>query len=81
MLERGASLSLVEARPETGRTNQIRAHLAGLGHRLAGDRLYGAPENEGPLRLHAASLEFSHPTGNQRLQYSSPAPFTLDDAP
>lgn len=71
--------ALVEAEPRTGRTHQIRAHLAAIGHPVAGDRLYGAPA--GPCRLHrhflhAARLEFTGPSG-QTVQAQSPLPSDL----
>lgn len=57
--------SLVEARPQTGRTHQIRVHLAHLGHPIAGDKLYGAKQPAGLSRqfLHASELEFEGPEG------------------
>lgn len=53
---------LLACRLETGRTHQIRVHLAGVGHPVLGDYLYAPPEyRRGPLQLHAAYLRFVHP--------------------
>lgn len=71
-LERG---TLVEARLETGRTHQIRAHLKAIGHPVIGDSLYAPPEHrDGPLQLHAAWLEFEHPRSKERVRFAVPPP-------
>jgi 23S rRNA pseudouridine1911/1915/1917 synthase len=68
--------SLVDVFPETGRTHQIRVHLASIGHPVCGDRLYG---KRGPasrfsrLMLHAREIEFS-PRPGERLVVSAPLP-------
>lgn len=76
--------ALLEARPLTGRTNQIRVHLWHLGHAVCGDPAYlsggvlgetmtlpvGAP----PLRLHAFRLEFLHPGSGQPVRFEAPLP-------
>jgi 23S rRNA pseudouridine1911/1915/1917 synthase len=82
-LETLANATLVAARLETGRTHQIRIHLAGLGHPLAGDAQHGgetartflprAPR----LALHAAVLGFTHPATGQRVKFESPLPAEL----
>src|SRR4051794_6289284 len=66
----------LEARLETGRTHQIRAHFAAIGHPLAGDETYGGRMSYGLSRqfLHAHRLAFSHPVGGEPLAFSSPLP-------
>jgi len=70
----------LEVRPETGRTHQIRVHMAHLGHPVAGDVLYGSKqlntinENYSITRqcLHAYSLSFRHPVTDKPLEFTSP---------
>ncbi|MBO4691120.1 MAG: RluA family pseudouridine synthase [Paludibacteraceae bacterium] len=69
--------SLVELHLETGRTNQIRVHLASLGHPVVGDRKYGHGNEYSPidrLCLHAKVLEFIHPATEQKVRFESPVP-------
>ena len=67
--------TLLEVRLETGRRNQIRVHLAGLGHPIAGDAPYGGRTDPfGRLALHAQVLGFDHPRTGVRLRFVSPAP-------
>jgi len=71
-----------EVRLETGRTHQIRIHLAEAGHPLVGETVYirdwlrggGVPLPSPRLLLHAATLGFVHPVTNERLVFSSPVP-------
>ena len=79
----GDGTSLVEARPITGRTNQIRIHLAHLGFPIVGDQLYrGAAigsrqtlrREEQPLCLHAARLRLLHPEDQRPISFSAPLP-------
>jgi 23S rRNA pseudouridine1911/1915/1917 synthase len=92
---RFGKFTLVSVRIETGRTHQIRVHLASIGHPVVGDTLYGAPTKIpviGPRKksdpepesltldrnfLHAAELEFMHPTTGKQLNLKSPVPEEL----
>jgi 23S rRNA pseudouridine1911/1915/1917 synthase len=77
--------SLLEVTIETGRTHQIRVHLASLGHPVAGDTLYGAPRNLGYGEtvslgrnfLHASAIQFEHPTTRKMLAFRRPLPGDL----
>ena len=84
------SFTLVSVRIETGRTHQIRVHMASLGHPVVGDTLYGASSSIAPLVkgafpqlvlarnfLHAAELEFAHPGTGERLSLVSNLPADL----
>ena len=72
----------LEARLETGRTHQIRAHFAAIGHPLTGDPTYGGAERYGLGRqfLHAHRLSFQHPRTGQQLSLTSPLPDDLATA-
>jgi 23S rRNA pseudouridine1911/1915/1917 synthase len=74
-LRAGTHHTLLEVRLETGRRNQIRVHLAGKGHPVAGDTTYGSRTDPlGRLALHAHVLGFDHPCTGRRLRFVSPAP-------
>ena len=90
-----SSLALIECRLETGRTHQIRVHLAHVGHGLVGDPLYGG-RRKIPSKsfsehivqeiisfprqaLHAASLGFVHPKSNETLHFEAPLPDDMGD--
>jgi tRNA pseudouridine32 synthase / 23S rRNA pseudouridine746 synthase len=95
LLEKFTQHSLIEARPHTGYTHQIRAHLAHLGFPVLADALYGSAEsaNQGPapdllaspvpiqrLALHACSITFTHPTRLDRVTFSAPYPTDFSNA-
>ena len=71
--------TLVEARLETGRTHQIRAHFAAIGHPVAGDDRYGGHRHHGLKRqfLHSARLGFTHPFTGEALEFESQLPADL----
>ncbi|EME75870.1 Ribosomal large subunit pseudouridine synthase D [Bacillus paralicheniformis] len=74
-------VSLCELRLETGRTHQIRVHLAHLGHPLSGDELYGG--STGLLQrqaLHAAEISVTHPISGERLTVNAPLPDDFKNA-
>lgn len=74
------AFSMVEVTLETGRKNQIRAHLSEAGHPVAGDRLYGSTTNPlGRLGLHAKLLGFDHPASGERLTFTAPVPRVFRD--
>jgi 23S rRNA pseudouridine1911/1915/1917 synthase len=75
-----AEVAELECRLETGRTHQIRVHLAAIGHPVVGDGTYGGnrPAITPPRPfLHAAALEFAHPATGQLLHFESPLPADL----
>jgi 23S rRNA pseudouridine1911/1915/1917 synthase len=79
--------TLLKVKIETGRTHQIRVHMASLGHPVVGDALYGAPREirgkSGPAIslsrnfLHSAELQFEHPRTGEQVSLSSPVPELL----
>ena len=75
-------LSLLELTLETGRTHQIRVHLAAIEHPVVGDRTYSRQQSAIPLRrmfLHAAKLDLVHPTTQESHSFESPLPDELAD--
>jgi 23S rRNA pseudouridine1911/1915/1917 synthase len=80
VIDRFAGYALVEARPRTGRTHQIRVHLAAIGHPIAGDRVYGkrTPLVERQF-LHALRIAFDHPRSGERVTLEAPIAPDLDE--
>ena len=75
VLQRSEKYSLVELRLETGRKNQIRVHMADLGHPVCGDDKYGSTQNPiHRLCLHAYRLFLYHPVTGQRMEFETPYP-------
>ena len=78
VVKRLATCALIELRPETGRRNQLRVHLADAKCPIIGDQKYEARTN--PVRrlgLHATSLQFEHPSSGDVLRFESPLPRDL----
>jgi 23S rRNA pseudouridine1911/1915/1917 synthase len=82
VLDANDRFSLLDVKLETGRTHQIRVHLAHLGHPVAGDRSYGGGRELGLDRpwLHAYMLAFPHPDDGRRIEVTAPPPRELIDA-
>lgn len=77
VLARSENFNLIEARLETGRTHQIRVHMAHIGHPLLGDEVYGPKNKPFALQgqtLHAMVLGFIHPVTNAYMEFTSPLP-------
>lgn len=72
--ERYPQASLIEARLMTGRTHQVRVHLASQGHPVLGDSLYGSKIKNKRHLLHAAYLEFVHPVTKKKMKFRSDLP-------
>jgi 23S rRNA pseudouridine1911/1915/1917 synthase len=85
----GRDSALVECRLETGRTHQVRVHMASLGHSLVGDPVYGRSNktvaavckelNFKRQALHAARLGFIHPVTKHHLSFDSPVPKDMQE--
>jgi len=73
-LKRTKEFSLVELKPHTGRTHQLRVHLAFLGHPILGDKKYGKHNEFVRMALHAKSLGFTHPRTGKFIEFSSDIP-------
>jgi 23S rRNA pseudouridine1911/1915/1917 synthase len=82
VVERFDQVTLLRLFPRTGRTHQIRVHLAAIGHPIVGDAVYGRRRSAGAVliarqALHAEQLEFCHPGSGQRLRFTAPIPSDL----
>ena len=77
VLERFGGSTYIECRLETGRTHQIRVHMASIGHPLLGDTVYGSSKNPYHLQgqaLHAMVLGFDHPVTGEYMEFTAPLP-------
>ena len=84
MVERFPGAARIEARLETGRTHQVRVHMAALGCPLLADKTYGRPPRDAAVRaiaealgrqaLHARTLAFVHPATGEKLSFAAPLP-------
>lgn len=78
VLERFGKYTFIEARLETGRTHQIRVHMASIGHPLLGDVVYGGEKQPFGIKdgqvLHAGVLGFIHPTTGEYIEFKAPLP-------
>ena len=77
-----AEATLLACRLETGRTHQVRVHLAAIGHPVVGDVRYGGARpylSPGRPFLHAAELGFDHPVTGDRVRFESPLPSDLEN--
>ena len=78
-LKRSKDFSLLELKPFTGRTHQLRVHLAHLGHPILGDTKYGKNNIFSRLALHAQEIGFIHPTTNKLMHFTSKIPSEFQD--
>lgn len=84
VLQRFAKYTYMEFQLETGRTHQIRVHMASIGHPLLGDELYGNPKNlamkglQGQT-LHAMIIGFVHPSTHEYMEFEAPLPEYFQD--
>lgn len=82
VLERGEKFSYIRCRLETGRTHQIRVHMASIGHPIAGDEIYGngakTPVKTNGQALHAHILGFTHPKTGEYIETVAPVPGYFD---
>ncbi len=69
VLARYVDSTRMELTPITGRTHQLRVHMAAIGHPILGDALYGVPASAPRLLLHALSLSLPHPSGHLPLSF------------
>lgn len=78
VIERTADRTRLALEPLTGRSHQLRVHLASIGHPILGDALYGGDDVQAAaprLLLHATALAFAHPQDGREVAFDSPVPF------
>jgi tRNA pseudouridine32 synthase/23S rRNA pseudouridine746 synthase len=77
VLARGAGETRMVLMPRTGRSHQLRVHMAEIGHPILGDPLYAPPQAAAwpRLMLHAERLGFSHPATGAPVAFTDPCPF------
>ncbi|MFH0917862.1 MAG: RluA family pseudouridine synthase [Candidatus Omnitrophota bacterium] len=78
-LKRSKDFSFLELKPFTGRTHQLRVHLAYLGHPILGDIKYGKKDSFPRLALHAQEIGFIHPTTNKLMHFTSKVPLEFQE--
>lgn len=78
VLQRFDRFTLLELRPLTGRTHQLRVHLSNLGHPIVGDKLYGGKMLLSRQFLHAVELSFDHPKTKKRMRFEAKLPEDLE---
>lgn len=74
VIKRTKNWSFLELIPQTGRTHQLRVHLASIGHPIIGDTKYGKTKNDGRLFLHAKTIKFIHPRTKEEMEFLSDIP-------
>ena len=82
VLERFSNATLIEVTLETGRTHQIRVHMASIGYPIMGDSVYGRANKKYDLKgqvLHAKTLGFVHPTKGEYVEFDGKVPEYFED--
>jgi tRNA pseudouridine32 synthase/23S rRNA pseudouridine746 synthase len=79
IIDSNSERTLLELEPVTGRSHQLRVHLAAIGHPIVGDPLYGDSDGADAQRLmlHASALGFAHPADGRAMRFESRVPFAL----
>lgn len=79
-IKRSQKLSLLELEPFTGRTHQLRVHLASIGHPILGDAKYGKNNEFSRMALHATTIGFIHPTSGKFIEFTTEIPPEFKEA-
>ena len=83
VLERRKGFTILDVEPITGKTNQIRIHLKGIGHPIVGESVYAFRKDFAikfkRVALHAKKVEFTHPVTKERLSFESPLPEDMEN--